>query len=166
VTLLNPGVQISAISETTTGAGVTERILTIQSDSALATLSVSSISGLVGTNKTSVIAFSQQSAPTTELLIERADTQITSTLLVRATYTGACTYEVQVRAVDSGGGGGGGNGTGSGAASPGSEDHIIRDELIVLGSLDITGSGTLAVIASSSETHSINIPSGSLLEVT
>lgn len=108
--LLNPGVQVQVISETTTGAGVTERVLTLQSDSILSTLSVSSISGLldvevfarVGTTETSILVFSQQSAPTTELLLERADAAVTSTILVRATYTGVCSYEIQIRAITAG----------------------------------------------------------------
>lgn len=106
--LLNQGVQAQILEETTTGAGVTERIFSIQSSSVLATLSISSIASTldisvlarVGIVDTPIITFPQQSGPTAQLLIERAGLPVTAVLVVRATYAGACSYEVQCRAVE------------------------------------------------------------------
>lgn len=165
--LLNSGVQISALRETTPGAGVSERVVTIQADSALATLTVSSISGsltvqvlaVAGGQEVPVIEFDTQTAPTTELLIERAGNQLPSTLLVRATYTGVCSYEVQIRATDSGAGGGGGD-TASASA------FTILDLLTVEDTAIVQTDATAVVVTRESDTgnHSLTVRAGSQIE--
>lgn len=110
--LLNHGVQSRLLLETTTGAGSTSREISVESDSALVTLNVSSlvsgslsvvVYGLAGTDigaaTPPLITFPVVSAPTTNLLL-RAASLVTQRLLIVATYTGICTYEIQVRAVN------------------------------------------------------------------
>lgn len=117
--LLNTGVQARIIAEATAGAGVTERIVNIQSDSALATLSITGITGSllvevlgqVGDFDVVLFAFDPQTAPTADLLVKGAGIALPTVLRVRATYTGTCDYEVQLRAVNTSAGTGGGAAT-------------------------------------------------------
>ena len=110
--LLNHGVQSRLILESTTGAGSTSKEVSVESDSALVTLNVTSLAsgtlsvvvyGLAGTDigaaTPPLITFPVVSAPTTNLLL-RAASLVTQRLLVVATYTGVCSYEIQVRAVN------------------------------------------------------------------
>lgn len=108
--LLHHGTQVQSINETTAAAGTTSKEHSLLSDTALVTLWCQAVSGtltltiynLTDTGKeVSAITFPVVSAPTTTLLIRRAAIT-TQRIRVEATYTGAATYEVYVRAVNAG----------------------------------------------------------------
>lgn len=110
--LIHPGTQCRLISETTAQAGTTSKEGSLQSDSLLATLWVDSItSGTLSVTvytltdegkEAELISFPSISAPTTSLLLKKSGVSL-QRFRVEATYTGACTYEVYVRAVESAG---------------------------------------------------------------
>lgn len=105
---LNPGKTERIISETTTGSGQTSREGAIISDSLLATLWVDSISSgtltvtvytLTDSNKeVELFSFPVLSAPTSNILLKKAGISL-QRYRIRATYTGACSYEIHVRAI-------------------------------------------------------------------
>lgn len=106
--MIHPDTQERLISETTVGAGTTVREDNIQSDSLIATIWVNSISSgtldvsvytLTDTGKELLLfSFPTLSAPSASLLLKKAGISM-SRFLVRATYTGICSYEAYVRAV-------------------------------------------------------------------
>jgi len=106
--VMNLGVQLDMLTETTVGAGTSQRDFIIQSDAVLATLSVDAIVGtldvtvlaVVDDEELEVFSFPTISAPV-DLVLKRSGPTV-SNLRVRATYTGICTYKVQCRAINSG----------------------------------------------------------------
>lgn len=110
--IIHPGTQCRLINETTSGAGVTSQEGSIQSDALLVTLWVDSVSSgslsvvvytLTDTGKEAeLITFPSISAPTTSLLLKKSGVSM-QRFRIEATYTGACTYEVYVRAIESSG---------------------------------------------------------------
>ncbi len=107
--MIHPGTQEKIISETTSGAGSTERESSIQSDSLVATLWVDSVTS--GSLSVSVYTETEEgkslllftfptiSAPTTELVLKKSGVSMSRFRIV-ATYTGICQYEVYVRAIN------------------------------------------------------------------
>jgi hypothetical protein len=105
---LNPGKTERIISETPTAAGETVREGAIISDSLLATLWVDNISSgtltvtvytLTDSNKeVELFTFPVLSASTSNLLLKKAGISL-QRYKVRATYTGACSYEIHIRAI-------------------------------------------------------------------
>lgn len=121
--LEHPGTSERVISETTAGSGVTSKIISIQSDQALVSYWVSSIVGSLTIRVYSQIddgkeelvhTFGPISAASTALVSDTTGT-VNSRLRIEATYTGICTYEVHVRAIE-------GSSSGGGAAT-----HVIID---------------------------------------
>lgn len=110
--LLHPGTQERVLNEITIGAGQVEREGSIQSDSLLATLYVSSISSgtltlsvftLTDTGKEVLLfSFPVISAPTVDLLLKKSGISM-QRFRVQATYTGVCQFEVYIRAVEGAG---------------------------------------------------------------
>lgn len=110
--LIQNGVQSRVIHESTTAAGSTSVDGSIQSDSLIATLWVESITA--GTLSVSVytltdndkelllFSFPDITSVSTNLLLRKAGVSMQRFKVV-ATYTGSCTYEVHVRAVDGAG---------------------------------------------------------------
>lgn len=110
--LINTGTQERLVGESTTGAGVTSREGSIKSDSLVATLWVGTITS--GTLTVSVytltdvgkevllFSFPVVSAPTTNLLLKKAGVSLQRFRIV-ASYTGVCSYEIYVRAVEGAG---------------------------------------------------------------
>lgn len=107
--LLHPGIQSRVINETTVGPGSTSVDGSIQSDSLIATLWVSSISSgsltvsvytLTDEGKELLLfSFPAVTAVSTNLLLRKAGVSMQRFKVV-ATYTGICEYEVYVRAVE------------------------------------------------------------------
>lgn len=105
---LNPGKTERLIAETTTGAGQTSREGAVISDSILATLWVDNIgSGTLTVTvytltdagkEVELFSFPALTAPTSNILLKKAGISL-QRYRVRATYTGACSYEVYIRAV-------------------------------------------------------------------
>lgn len=110
--LLHPGTQERVLNEVTVGAGQVEYQGSIQSDSLLATLYVSSISSgtltvsvytLTDTGKEVLLfSFPVISAPTIDLLLKKSGISM-QRFRVQATYTGVCVFEVYIRAVEGAG---------------------------------------------------------------
>lgn len=110
--MLPRGTQQKLIGETTTGAGTTERVGSIATDSILVSLWVSSISSgsltVTVVNETvpgreeEIITFPEISDVTSELVIKKSGASLAN-FRVRASYTGVCTYEVYVRAIEGAG---------------------------------------------------------------
>lgn len=107
--VMNLGVQLDILTETTVSAGTSVRDLVIQSDAVLATLSVDavvgtldvSVYGFVADEEILVFSFPTISAPV-DLVLKRSGPTV-SNLRVRATYTDpGTTYKVQCRAINSG----------------------------------------------------------------
>lgn len=106
--LLHPGTQERYISETTIGSGSSSVEGSIQSDSLLATLFIDSISSgtldvslytLTAEGKATLLfSFPQLSAPSTTLLLKKSAVSM-QRFLIKAIYTGVCSYEVYVRAI-------------------------------------------------------------------
>lgn len=100
----------TALSESPTIAGTSEAILTLDCDAVLVSVYVSVVSGTFdlevvtetepGKEKV-VTTFPSIAAPTAELVIRKAAT-VLGNLRIRATYTGACTYEVRVKGIGQG----------------------------------------------------------------
>ena len=111
--ILNQGVQYGLLNESPTAAGSVEANVAIQSDAVLVTLFAASVSGTLDVSVYSIIhvaenehkalllSFPQLSASTASLVIKRSSIT-TANLQVEVSYSDACTYEVQVRAVSSG----------------------------------------------------------------
>lgn len=114
---ISQGVQLSVLRREETTAGNADITFDVQSDSLLTTLFAEV---LVGTLDVSVYAitqggpadssvahevllysFPQVSAPTTDLLIQTA-AATTARVRVKATWTGACKFDVQARAINGG----------------------------------------------------------------
>lgn len=109
-TPLHPGRQERIIHETVTAAGVTEAAFSVESDTVLVTLFVSSVGGdldvevLTFTDtgrEAELFSFPLISAPTTNLILKRAAVTM-QRVMIRVTYTGAATYEVYARAIMAG----------------------------------------------------------------
>lgn len=110
--MIHPGTQELLISEVTQGSGSTSKDGVIQSDSLLCTLWVDQVSS--GTLDVSVytmtdfgkevllFSFPTISAPTTNLLLKKSGISMARFRVV-ATYTGGCTYEIYVRAIEGAG---------------------------------------------------------------
>lgn len=109
---IEPGSQIRIISESTNAAGVTQNECSVQSDTVLVTLWAESLTGTLTVTvygftdddyqrKVALFTFPVINAATTFLLQKRASVT-TSRVLVEATYTGACNYEIYLRAVQAG----------------------------------------------------------------
>lgn len=106
---LNPGKQDRVILETTTGAGSTSREGSVQSDSLMATLWVANVSsGTLTANvytltdvgrEVLVCSFPVISAGTTSLLLKKSGVTM-QRFRVQVDYTGICTYEVYIRAIE------------------------------------------------------------------
>lgn len=112
MTVVNQGVQINALELAPTGAGSKSRELIIQSDSILVTLYAGSVAGTLdvvvyaqdgrpGGNETELFRFPQLTAGTTELLLRRAAIS-TANVRIAATYSDACDFKVQARAINGG----------------------------------------------------------------
>lgn len=108
--LLEHGTQVQLINETTIGAGTTNKEVSLESDTVLVTLWASAISGTLTVNvynqtdtgkEILATSFPVVSAPSTVLLLKRAPIT-TQRVRVEAVYTGAVTYEVYTRAINSG----------------------------------------------------------------
>jgi hypothetical protein len=110
--LLNNGTQERLISETTVASGTTVKEGSIKSDSLLVSLWVDSVSSgtlsitvytLTDTGKeVEVITFPTLSTNTTNLLLRKSAVSLQRFRVV-ATYTGVCTYEIYVRAIEGAG---------------------------------------------------------------
>lgn len=111
--LLNNGTQERLISETAVAGGSTVKEGSIKSDSLLVSLWVNSITTgtlslkvytLTDTGKgVEIIDFPAISTGTTNLLLKKSAVSLQRFRVV-ATYTGGCSYEVYVRAIEGGGG--------------------------------------------------------------
>lgn len=107
--LINTGTQERVIAEVTTGAGSTSREGSIRSDSLVATLWVSSLTAgtlsvsiftLTDTGKEILLfSFPTIAAPTTFLLLKKSGVSM-QRFRIQVDYTGACDYEIYVRAVE------------------------------------------------------------------
>lgn len=107
--MIHPGTQERIIAETTVGAGTTSRDSNIQSDSLLATLWVDSVtSGDLTINvytltelgkELLLFSFPTVSAPSTALLLKKSGVSM-ARFRVEAVYSGVCTYEVYIRAIE------------------------------------------------------------------
>jgi hypothetical protein len=110
--LIHPGSQERLIAESPASAGSTSREGSIQSDSLLVTLWVDSVTSgsltvtvytLTDTGKeVGVISFPAVAAPTTQLLLRKSAISLQRFRVV-ASYTGGCSYEVYVRAIEGSG---------------------------------------------------------------
>lgn len=109
---IEAGSQVRLISESTSAAGVTQKECSVQSDTVLVTLWAESITGSLTVTvyaftdedyqrKVALFTFPSLTAPTSFLLQKRASVT-TAKVLVEATYTGACNYEIFLRAVQAG----------------------------------------------------------------
>ena len=106
--LIHTGTQVRLLNEATSGAGTEVREGSVQSDSLLVTLFVSGVSSgdldvvvhtLTDSGKeVDIITFPTISAPTTSLLLKKSAVTM-QRFKVTATFTGACTFEVYVRAM-------------------------------------------------------------------
>lgn len=108
--LLEHGTQIQLISETTAASGTTNKEVSLESDTVLVTLWASAISGTLTVNVYNTTdtgkdvlatSFPVVSAPSTVLLLKRAPIT-TQRVRIEAVYTGAVTYEIYTRAINSG----------------------------------------------------------------
>lgn len=107
--LLNVGTQERLLAESTSGAGTTVREGSIKSDSLVATLWVDSVSSgsltvsvyTMTDNGKEILLFSfpTVSAPSTELLLKKSGVSL-QRFRVSASYTGTCSYEIYIRAVE------------------------------------------------------------------
>lgn len=110
MSLLNAGVQSRLIQESPTGPGMTEKSVSVQTDSVLVTLYANSVSATLAVTvyavaevgqETELFSFPVLTSGTTDLLLKRAAVT-TSHIVVRATYTGSCEYTVHARAINGG----------------------------------------------------------------
>lgn len=109
--MLKQGLQEVLLKEAPTSSGTTVKDFSIQSDAVLFMLWVDSVAGNIvvdvygildnGNKEVLLLSFPKVTAPTTELLQKRTGT-VPTRLRVRVTYTGACDYEIAVRAVATG----------------------------------------------------------------
>lgn len=109
--LLKTGLQEVVLLASPVAAGVTTKDISVQSDAALFLLWVTSITGtltievygiLDNDNKeVLLLTFPVVSSVTTEIVQKRTGT-VPTRLKVKATYTGACSFEVSARAVSTG----------------------------------------------------------------
>lgn len=109
--MLKQGLQEVLLKEAPTSSGTTVKDFSIQSDAALFLLWVDSTAGditvdvygiLDNTNKEVLLTtLPKVNAPTTEIVQKRTGT-VPTRLRVRVTHTGACSYELSVRAVATG----------------------------------------------------------------
>lgn len=107
---LEPGTQIQLIKETTVAAGTTSKITSMMTDTVLATLWCSAITGTLTVNiynmtdtgkEVLALSFPIVASPSTVLLLKRAPVT-TSNIRVECIYTGVVTYEVYIRAINAG----------------------------------------------------------------
>lgn len=112
--LTHPGTSERLLFETTSGSGVTSREISIQSDQALVSYWVGSITGSLTIDvyhkidegkEELVLSFGPITTPST-VLVSDVTGVVNARLRIQATYTGICSYEVYVRAVDSAAGSG------------------------------------------------------------
>lgn len=105
--IINVGTQEQLIAEAPTQAGVTTRDGSVKTDSLLATLWVNSTAGnldvtvytLTDEGKmVELFHFPTISAGSTDLLLKKSGVSL-QRFLVRAEYSGACDYEIYIRAV-------------------------------------------------------------------
>src|SRR5258707_822681 len=107
--LIHVGTQERLLTETTIGSGVTSREGSIASDSLIATLWVDSVTSgsltvscytLTDVGKEVLLfTFPVVSAPTTNLLLKKSGVSL-QRFRIQATYTGICSYEIYIRAVE------------------------------------------------------------------
>lgn len=110
--LIHPGVQERLLKESTAAAGTTSKDGSVQSDSILVSLWVDSVtSGTLDVKvytltdngkELEIITFPTISAPSTELLLKKSGVSL-QRFRVEVTYTGVCSYEVYVRAIEGAG---------------------------------------------------------------
>lgn len=109
--ILKQGLQEVLLKEAPTSSGTTVKDLSIQSDAALFLLWVNSVADNIvvdvyailddGNKEVLLLTFPKITAPSTEIAQKRTGTTATR-LRVKVTYTGACNYELSVRAVATG----------------------------------------------------------------
>ena len=104
------GKEVTVLNSTPTAAGTEELDFVIQADTVLVSLQASVVSGTLdievfteGTQgiRTSVIKFPSLSAPTAELLLRKAAATMQK-VIVKATYTGTCSFIVRARGTSTG----------------------------------------------------------------
>lgn len=110
--LIEVGTQERVIAETTLASGTTEFNGSIKSDAILATLWVDSVTSgsltvsvytLTDEGKEAFLfSFPTISAPTASLVLKKSGV-LMQRFLIRATYTGVCSYEIYVRAISNSG---------------------------------------------------------------
>ena len=110
--LIHNGTQERVIFDTPTAPGTTEKEGSVQTDSLLATLWVDSVASgtldvsvytLTDTGKEVLLfSFPTISAPSSSLLLKKAGVSLQRFRVV-ATYTGSCSYEVYIRAIEGAG---------------------------------------------------------------
>lgn len=125
--LIHSGTQERLIAESPAAAGSTSREGSVMSDSILATLWVNSITSgtltvsvytLTDTGKEVLLfSFPVLAAPSTTLVLQKSGVSL-QRFRVQATYTGACDYEVYIRAI-------------SGASSGSQDVNIINQPISV-----------------------------------
>lgn len=108
--LLKTGLQEVLLNAAPTGGGVLTKDFSIQSDAALFLLWVNSTAGnitvevysiLADDQEAFVLSFPQVNQPSTEILQKRTGT-VPTRLRVKVIHTGACDFELSVRAVSTG----------------------------------------------------------------
>lgn len=109
--ILKQGLQEILLKEAPTSSGTTVKDFSIQSDAALFLLWVNSVADNItidvysilddGSKETLILSFPKTTAPSTEIAQKRTGT-VSTRLRVKVTYTGACDYELSVRAVATG----------------------------------------------------------------
>jgi hypothetical protein len=109
---LSTGKTYTLIDDSPTTAGSREETFSIESDSVLASLWIDTTAGdldvVISTvdklgKELEVIVFPTQTAPTSNIILRRSGT-VLSNMVVRTNYTGAVSYRLTVRAVNSGSG--------------------------------------------------------------
>ncbi len=105
--IIHPGTSARLVNTSASAAGVTTKDFVVQSDSVLVSVWVSSITGSLTVELLDVLDETQESvalslppfvAPSTAVFSQQSGT-VTSNVRIRATYTGACDFQVHVRAV-------------------------------------------------------------------
>lgn len=107
---LPTGKTVTALSEAATGAGSREVAIPLDCEAVLVSLFVSVVGGTFSLEvltetepgkQKSIATFPTVAAPTTELVLKKAAVTM-GNLRLRATYTGACTYEVRIKGLSAG----------------------------------------------------------------
>lgn len=105
--IIHPGTSARLVNTSASAAGVTTKDFVVQSDSVLVSVWVSSITGSLTVELLDVLDEDKESvalslppfvAPSTAVFSQQSGT-VTSNVRIKATYTGACDFQVYVRAV-------------------------------------------------------------------